>query len=174
MSATSSGERGTIGVVLPLTGKLENYGRKALDSILLAAKSYFPNQDDGLNIIVEDTKSNPLLAANAVEKLVNQDHVMAIIGPLTWKESIYAADKAQELGVLNISLSSNVVGTTFSWTVAQNGVSGASAGSGSLIHHFISTTSLKKQPLLVIPFFRYFVILVAYFKCRKIEIIISN
>ena len=40
----------------------------------------------------------------------------------------------------NISLSSNVVGTTFSWTVAQNGVSGAVAGNGSLIHHHISTT----------------------------------
>ena len=40
----------------------------------------------------------------------------------------------------NISLSSNVVGTTFSWTVAQNAVTGAVAGSGNLIHHHISTT----------------------------------
>lgn len=106
MISSSSGEKNRVGVVLPLTGRLENYGRKALDSILLAAKSYFPNQEEGIQIIVEDSKSNPILAANAVDKLVNEDHVMAIIGPLTWKESVYAADKAQELGILNISLSS--------------------------------------------------------------------
>ena len=41
----------------------------------------------------------------------------------------------------SIALSSNVPGTTFSWTVVANGVSGASNGSGSLIAQTLSTTT---------------------------------
>lgn len=43
-------------------------------------------------------------------------------------------------GTTGISLTSNVGGTTFSWTVVQTGVSGASAGSGSSIVQTLSTT----------------------------------
>lgn len=39
-----------------------------------------------------------------------------------------------------ISLSADVAGTTFSWTVNQNGVSGASAGSGNQITQLLNTT----------------------------------
>lgn len=39
-----------------------------------------------------------------------------------------------------INLSANVAGTTFSWTVVQNGVSGATAGSGNQVAQLISTT----------------------------------
>ena len=41
----------------------------------------------------------------------------------------------------SINLSSNVSGTTFNWAVVQSGVTGASAGSGSLIGQTLSTTS---------------------------------
>jgi hypothetical protein len=41
---------------------------------------------------------------------------------------------------INIALSSNLNGTTFSWTVVQTGVSGANAGSGTSITDVISTT----------------------------------
>ena len=39
-----------------------------------------------------------------------------------------------------IDLISNLLGTTFSWTVVQNGVSGASAGSGSQINQVLTAT----------------------------------
>lgn len=41
----------------------------------------------------------------------------------------------------SISLSSDIPGTTFSWTVSQNGVVGASNGSGSTIAQILTTTS---------------------------------
>lgn len=41
----------------------------------------------------------------------------------------------------NISLTSNVAGTTFAWTVGQSGVTGASNSSGSTIAQTISTTT---------------------------------
>lgn len=40
----------------------------------------------------------------------------------------------------NISLSSDVHGTTFSWTVLENGVAGGSNGSGSTISQILTTT----------------------------------
>ncbi|MCW3072317.1 MAG: hypothetical protein JWO44_2207 [Bacteroidetes bacterium] len=40
----------------------------------------------------------------------------------------------------SISLTSNVVGTTFSWTVVQSGVTGATAGSGSSIVQTLNTS----------------------------------
>lgn len=41
----------------------------------------------------------------------------------------------------SIALSSNVPGSTFSWTVVENGVSGASSGSGTTIAQTLSATS---------------------------------
>jgi len=43
-------------------------------------------------------------------------------------------------GTTGITLSSSVAGTTFSWTVVQSGISGASSGSGSSITQSLSTT----------------------------------
>lgn len=43
-------------------------------------------------------------------------------------------------GATSISLTSNVSGTTFPWTVTQSGATGASPGSGSTIAHTLSTT----------------------------------
>lgn len=43
-------------------------------------------------------------------------------------------------GTTAINLTSNVTGTTFSWTVVQSGVTGASAGSGSSITQTLTTT----------------------------------
>ncbi len=101
---SGSADRSHLGVVLPLSGSLAPYGRKALDGILLAAGAF---KDDGLDIelFVEDSGSNPATAAQAVEKLVSEHGVIAILGPISWKESIAVADKSQELGVLNLSLS---------------------------------------------------------------------
>ncbi len=41
---------------------------------------------------------------------------------------------------LTVGLSSNIPGTTFSWTVAQSGLSGASPGSGNSISHTLTNT----------------------------------
>lgn len=45
-------------------------------------------------------------------------------------------------GITSIALASNVIGTTFSWTVVQTGVSGASVGSGSTIADSLTATGI--------------------------------
>lgn len=42
--------------------------------------------------------------------------------------------------IVNIPLSANIAGTTYAWTVVQNGVSGAVAGSGNTINQLLNTT----------------------------------
>ena len=142
------GERSTVGIVLPLTGKFSSYGKKALDAILLAAKSYSPFKDTNLQLVVEDSRSNPILAAHAVEKLVNEDHAMAIIGPLTWKESLFAADKAQELGVLNISLSGKDGIADRGVYIFQNALT-PKLQLESLVSHCINNLKITRFALLV-------------------------
>lgn len=144
----TSGDKGSIGVVLPLTGKFSPYGRKALDAVLLAAKSFFPQGDENIKIVVEDSRSNPLIAANAVEKLVKDDQVMAIVGPLSWKESIFAADKAQELGVLNISLSGKEGISERGAYIFQNALT-PKTQLESIVSHCINNLKLSRFALLV-------------------------
>ena len=94
----------SVGVILPLSGKFSTYGHRALDGILLAAGIYFRNQDSGFRLFIEDSASNPAVAQQAVDRLVNRDKVMAIIGPLNFKESLAVGERAQQLGVLNLTL----------------------------------------------------------------------
>ncbi len=105
LASPTSGDRTHVGVVLPLSGPLAPYGRRALDGILLAAGVYRREGGSDFEIFVEDSGSNPALAAQGVERLYQDHNVIAVIGPISWKESIAAGDMAQELGVLNLSLS---------------------------------------------------------------------
>ncbi len=102
-ASSGATDRSHLGVVLPLSGSLGPYGKKALDGILLAA-GVFRNDGQNFEIFVEDSGSNPATAAQAVEKLVTEHNVIGIIGPISYKESLAAGDKAQELGVLDLSL----------------------------------------------------------------------
>ncbi len=98
----SSGERSHIGVVLPLTGKFSAYGKRALDGIMLASNSF--GKEGSVRLFVEDSGGNPITAQQAVEKLVRDHRVIAILGPLSWKESVAVAERSSQLGVLNLSL----------------------------------------------------------------------
>lgn len=102
----SSGAKKNIGVVLPLTGKFAPYGRRALEGILLASKTFNAGTQEGFSIFVEDSGSSPAMAQAAVDSLFNQKNTMAVIGPLNFKEALAAGEKSQELGVVNLSLAS--------------------------------------------------------------------
>lgn len=105
LTSGSSATKTHIGVILPLSGKFASYGKKALDGILLAAGSYSSSPDEEFQIFIEDSGSNPAVAQQAVDVLFYQHKVIAIIGPMSWKESVAVAERAQQLGVLNLSLS---------------------------------------------------------------------
>lgn len=104
LTANTSGDTRHIGVILPLSGKSAAYGERALEGILLAAQVFGQGASDRYQVFVEDSESSPAVAAQAVDRLVRDHQVMAILGPLSWTEAAAVSERSQELGIPNISL----------------------------------------------------------------------
>ncbi|HWV39909.1 MAG TPA: penicillin-binding protein activator [Vulgatibacter sp.] len=82
-----------VGVVLPLSGQYKAFGQQLLDGIQMAA------QGSSIELVIRDDKGDPTDAAELVERLVYEEHVMAILGGVLVTEAQAAAAKADELGV---------------------------------------------------------------------------
>lgn len=103
LDARSSVNTRTIGVILPLSGKYADIGKSVLNSIQLGLGIYDRKSEIRLAII--DSEGKYLDARRAVEKLVVEDQVVAIIGSLQSKTATSISSKAQALGVPTIVLS---------------------------------------------------------------------
>ena len=124
----TDGARGTIGVVLPLTGDFAKYGQMSLRGILLAADVFDKvNRDGGgsgasskklggspgsgarrrsdVRLLVRDSEGDPGKAAAAVRELANEPDLVAIVGPIFSGEAIAAAEAAEQVGVPIVALS---------------------------------------------------------------------
>src|SRR5689334_12964695 len=98
-----------IGYFGDLSGPTFNFGRSAINGVLLAADEL--NQTGGINkrridVVIEDDKGSPEEAARLTAKLIDQDKVVAIIAGGTSSNSLAAAPKAQSSQVPLISPSS--------------------------------------------------------------------
>lgn len=94
----------TIGVVLPLSGKQAPIAYKVLRGIQLGLGIYGQNPS-GFRLAVVDSEGNADKARRGVERLVTEDHCVAIIGSLLSKTASAVASKANDLGVPSIGLS---------------------------------------------------------------------
>lgn len=92
-----------IGCVLPLSGPYATFGERALSGVELAL-DVFNSRPGGypFQVLIRDSKGDANEAVAAVESLVLQDGVIAIIGPMIAAES--AAARAQALKVPIITL----------------------------------------------------------------------
>ncbi len=100
-----SGKVYKVGVILPLTGKYEVYGKSTLNGMECAASTKPGcNGVKNIQLVVRDDRGEPGPAVQAVEDLVQTEKVMAIIGPLSSGSAVAAAKRAQELGTVMISL----------------------------------------------------------------------
>jgi ABC-type branched-subunit amino acid transport system substrate-binding protein len=132
--ASTQTARGTIGVVLPLTGDFAAYGQRCLQGILLAARTFdeqggTPGQSAAggarerrgpaavdapppdsvqlgprVQLAIRDSGGNPERAAAAVRSLADNPDLVAIVGPLLSGASDAAAQVAQDEGVPLITL----------------------------------------------------------------------
>lgn len=93
-----------IGVILPLTGKWANLGKQVMQGILLGSQLFSEDSKSGFEVFFRDSGSNPVNARNAVDELFYEKKVVAILGPLSEKESVAVAKRSQDLGVTNLSL----------------------------------------------------------------------
>jgi len=92
---------GKIGVLVPLSGELKNYGKEIMDS-LQALTSF--SAAEGLEFVFVDSgDSNESLQA-AVQRLAMDENVLAVIGPVTTSASQYVFERAELLRLPVISL----------------------------------------------------------------------
>lgn len=89
-----------VGVLLPLSGRFKQFGERSRVAIELAFAGS-PN----IKLFIKDTQGEPDKAAEAIDSLVLEHHVIAAIGPLFSGEALAAAQKAQALSLPLISLS---------------------------------------------------------------------
>lgn len=89
-----------IGVLLPLSGRQERFGRAVIDGLEIALKG------KNIQLVLADTGPNEGTLKAAFERLVFEDRVMGVVGPLSGANSDFVAQWAVEYGVPGISLSS--------------------------------------------------------------------
>lgn len=84
-----------VGVLIPLSGEMQEFGAKALKGVELA-QAELP----GVNFTVEDVGTGASTAvATAVSKLLNQDRVSVIIGQFFLDQTMVAAPLTERAGV---------------------------------------------------------------------------
>ncbi len=85
-----------IGLITPLTGDVKTYGESTKNSFNIAVEEYSKKGKYKIEAIIADDKNDPTEGANAALKLITQDKVIAIIGPLTSKVAIPVGEIANQ------------------------------------------------------------------------------
>jgi branched-chain amino acid transport system substrate-binding protein len=93
-----------LGVLLPLSGSTGQIGRSALQSVQLALDTLQQRHADlDLSLVIRDTGATTETARGALRALVEEAHVIGVIGPLLSQTAEGLALLADELGVPLIS-----------------------------------------------------------------------
>jgi len=101
-------KRFTIGCLLPLSGRYEVYGERALNGIQLAlSKSAAAGNNPHIDIIIKDTRSDPVVAVQAVGELY-ESGVAAIIGPIVTAEPAARAAQERHLPIITFTQKENI------------------------------------------------------------------
>ncbi len=99
-----------IGVIAPITGEISNVGQSTVNAVELAAEQI--NAEGGMELngvkykivlIIEDNEDNEQKAVSVAQKLINQEGVIAIIGPQASRNAIPVANIAENAKVPMIS-----------------------------------------------------------------------
>ena len=85
-----------VGVITPLTGDVKTYGESTKNCFLIALEDYSKTGKYHIVPVIADDRNDPTEGANAALKLITQDKVVAIIGPLTSKVAIPVSETANK------------------------------------------------------------------------------
>lgn len=106
-TASNQVDSHAIGCVLPLTGRYASVGNRALEAVMLASGVFDKFKNSPFKLVIEDSKSEPDAAKEAVAKLA-REKVLCIIGPLGNAEALAAAGEAQKFKIPIITLTPKV------------------------------------------------------------------
>lgn len=82
-----------MGLILPLTGEYANFGAAVQKGVELAMR------DSEVELLVIDSKGDPIDALEGAKRLIQEERVTAILGPVMSMSAIAAAGIANSLGV---------------------------------------------------------------------------
>lgn len=95
-----------IGLILPLSGAYKSFGERALKGALLAAGIFhYPKSAHQFELRVEDSYGDPELAKDAVKRMIINDHIIALVGPILNPVASAVAEVSEQLNVPMIALS---------------------------------------------------------------------
>ncbi|PJF24168.1 MAG: ABC transporter substrate-binding protein, partial [Phototrophicales bacterium] len=113
---TNLPETVTVGSILTLTGGASVFGGSQQRGIQLAVaeinNSAFLGEGVTFEVIFEDSASDNNQAIAAMTKLVEEDRVIAVIGPTLSREAFSADPIAQDAGVPVLAVSNTATGIT--------------------------------------------------------------
>jgi branched-chain amino acid transport system substrate-binding protein len=100
------GEPLRIGVILPMSGSLAEYGKSTLDGIEMARDKI--NEAGGvagrkIELVVENNENDTTKSADALRKLVGLKKALAVVGPITSTNCLAIARDAQRKGTVLIT-----------------------------------------------------------------------
>lgn len=95
-SHSYSKENVKLGLITPLTGDVKTFGESAKNSFLMAIEEYSRNGKVQITAVIVDDRNDATEGTNAALKLITQDKVSAIIGPLTSKVAIPVSEIAEK------------------------------------------------------------------------------
>lgn len=87
-----------IGLVAPLSGYSASEGNELMRGVMSAISGHAEINGKSVEILVEDTESDPIIAALKTRKLIDEG-VMAVIGPVYGEASITAALESNSRGI---------------------------------------------------------------------------
>ncbi len=136
----------TVGLVLPLTGRQSSVAYRTLRGVQLGLGVY-GKERSGLKLAVIDSEGNSDVARKAVERLVTEDNVIALIGSLLSRTAVAVASKADELGVPSIALSQRAGLTEVGETVFRNAMT-SEMQVRHLVHTAMSDLGIRRFAIL--------------------------
>lgn len=86
-----------IGILAPLSGSYNEYGRSMVEGAKLAV-SYLAPDSTKVELIIKDTSGDPVRATNIAAKLANEE-CLAIVGPLRSESAVGAAVISNQYGI---------------------------------------------------------------------------
>lgn len=143
--------RGTIGVVLPLSGPVAKVAEETLQGVLLATGSFDRGargrRRGGVEVVVHDTGGDPARAAQAVRDLAARGDVLGVIGPLLREEVQAAAGAAEQSKLPLITLTRREVVAAERSSVFRIGLTRA-AEAESLVEYAVGRLGIRRVAIL--------------------------
>lgn len=92
-----------VGVITPLTGDVKTYGESTRNAVALAIEEYSKKGKYNVVSVIADDRNDATEGTNGALKLITQDKVVAIIGPLTSKVAIPVSEIANKNKIVVIT-----------------------------------------------------------------------